>query len=356
MITVFKKWMSRIFSNEEAILLLVLMSLTLALIVFLGHVLAPILVALVAAFLLQGAVSSLGSIGVPERFAVLITFLSAMFLVGLSVLFVMPLLVEQTVNLFTEAPKMVDKLRQLALGLNESYPQFITEQAVQSAADFSRERLTQLGQWLITNSLANLIGAASLLVYVVLVPFLVFFMLKDRALILKWFSGFLPEERPLMQELAAEMNQQVANYVRGKAIEILIVGIVSYVTFLFLDLNYAELLAIIVGLSVLVPFIGAAVITIPVLLVGFFQWGFGAELAYLTITYAIIQALDGNVLVPILFSETVNLHPIAIIVAVVFFGGIWGFWGIFFAIPLATLIKAVIKAWPVYKQEILEHS
>jgi putative permease len=60
----------------------------------------------------------------------------------------------------------------------------------------------------------------------------------------------------------------------------------------------------------------------------------------------VIQALDGNVLVPVLFSEAVNLHPVSIILAVLFFGGIWGFWGIFFAIPLATLLKAMVTAWP----------
>ncbi|HAR07202.1 MAG TPA: AI-2E family transporter, partial [Cobetia sp.] len=57
-------------------------------------------------------------------------------------------------------------------------------------------------------------------------------------------------------------------------------------------------------------------------------------------------ALDGNVLVPLLFSEAVNLHPVAIILAVLFFGGIWGFWGVFFAIPLATLMKSLLYAWP----------
>jgi putative permease len=62
--------------------------------------------------------------------------------------------------------------------------------------------------------------------------------------------------------------------------------------------------------------------------------------------YLVIQVLDGNVLVPLLFSEAVNLHPVAIILAVLFFGGIWGIWGVFFAIPLATLIKAIINAWP----------
>ena len=70
------------------------------------------------------------------------------------------------------------------------------------------------------------------------------------------------------------------------------------------------------------------------------------DFAWLMVTYLVIQALDGNLLVPLLFSEAVNLHPVAIIIAVLVFGGLWGFWGVFFAIPLATLVKAVLNAWP----------
>jgi putative permease len=83
-----------------------------------------------------------------------------------------------------------------------------------------------------------------------------------------------------------------------------------------------------------------------VVAVGFFQWGLASEFYWLCAVYLIIQALDGNLLVPLLFSEAVNLHPVAIILAVLFFGGIWGLWGVFFAIPLATVIKAIINAWP----------
>jgi len=113
-----------------------------------------------------------------------------------------------------------------------------------------------------------------------------------------------------------------------------------------MDLSYAPLLAVIVGLSVLIPYIGAAVVTLPVALVGYFQWGLSSEFAWLLVWYAGIQFLDGNVLVPILFSEALNLHPVAIIGAILVFGGLWGFWGVFFAIPLATLVKALINVWP----------
>jgi len=81
-------------------------------------------------------------------------------------------------------------------------------------------------------------------------------------------------------------------------------------------------------------------------MVAYLQWGWEGDLFFLLGAYAIIQALDGNVLVPLLFSEAVNLHPVSIILAVILFGGIWGFWGVFFSIPLATLVKALYGAWP----------
>ena len=149
-----------------------------------------------------------------------------------------------------------------------------------------------------------------------------------------------------MTRIWHEMDTQIANYVRGKFIEIIIVGIVSFFTFAYFGLPYSALLAVLVGFSVLVPYVGAAVVTLPVAAVAGSHFGMTNEFFYVLIAYGIIQALDGNVLAPVLFSEAVNLHPVSIIVAVLFFGGIWGFWGVFFAIPLATLLKSLVYAWP----------
>lgn len=119
-------------------------------------------------------------------------------------------------------------------------------------------------------------------------------------------------------------------------------------------MRYSLLLAVLVGFSVLIPYIGAMLVTIPVFVVALFQWGIGADFWTLIVAYLVVQGLDGNLLVPLLFSEAVNLHPLVIILAVVIFGGMWGFWGVFFAIPLATLVKAVYHAWPdeqVYEEQ-----
>jgi perM family permease len=106
-----------------------------------------------------------------------------------------------------------------------------------------------------------------------------------------------------------------------------------------------------VGLSVLIPYIGATIVTIPVLVVAYMQYGLTGDFYWVIGLYFVVQILDGNVIVPLIFSEAVNIHPVAIIIAVLVFGGLWGFWGIFFAIPLATVVKAVMEAWRRYQKK-----
>lgn len=268
---------------------------------------------------------------------------------GLLVVFivvVLPLLWHQLITLFNELPGMLAKWQSLLLLLPERYPHLVSDEQVLQAIEVARGEIGKFGQWALTFSLSSLPLLVNIMIYLVLVPILVFFFLKDRAMIGRWVSGYLPRERALITRVVEEMNRQIANYIRGKVIEIVICGGVTYIAFVALGLNYAALLALLVGVSVVVPYVGAVVVTVPVMLIALFQWGWSDQFIYLMAVYGIIQTLDGNVLVPLLFSEAVNLHPVAIICAVLLFGGLWGFWGVFFAIPLATLFKAVLDAWP----------
>jgi putative permease len=131
-----------------------------------------------------------------------------------------------------------------------------------------------------------------------------------------------------------------------------IVASFSYLVFSLCGLPYAVLISILVGLSVIIPFFGAILVTIPVAFLGLYEWGLTSQFYWLMIFYLAVQVLDGNVLVPILFSTRNNLHPVVIIITILFFGGIWGFWGLFFAIPLATFIKAIVNSWPLPKENL----
>ena len=346
MIKVLSRWVERYFGEEEAVLVAVIILSSLAILLTLGTVLAPMIAAIIISFLMQGLVLRLRNWGLSHIFAVSIAFLILISSVVVSLLYILPVLWEQVVNLFNEAPKMLRDGQKLLMLLPEKYPLLMSEDQVRDLMEVLKNDLGQAGQKILSVSLAQLPIIVAILIYLVLVPILVFFFLKDRQDILDWFAGFLPKERPVMRKIWYEMNDQIANYVRGKAIEIFIVAVVSSIVFGMLGTRYALLLGISVGLSVLIPYIGAAVVTLPVALIGFFQWGWSNEFLYLMLAYSVIQALDGNVLVPLLFSEAVKMHPVAIVLAVLVFGGIWGFWGVFFAIPLATLCKAIMNAWP----------
>lgn len=345
MLELFRSWFHRYFSDPQVIILALLLLTGFLLVFILGEMLAPVLAAIVIAYVLESGVFRLEQIKVPRKIAVIIVF--CLFMASVLVLFfvLLPLLSRQVGQLLQDLPSMIARGQKELLRLPEQYPEFVTEAQVNQFIAFIGEELTRLGQRLLSASVASVRGLITVIVYLILVPLLVFFFLKDKVLILNWIKIFLPDNRRLAVEVWAEVNQQVSNYIRGKIWEILIVWSVSYITFRIFGLQFAILLGMFVGLSVLIPYIGATVMTFPVALIAFFQWGIHSQFMYVIIAYIIIQALDGNLLVPLLLSEVVNLHPVAIIVAVLLFGGLWGVWGLFFAIPLATLFHAVTKAW-----------
>jgi putative permease len=339
-------WFKRHFSDPQVVMLAVVLLVGFFVVVYMGDMLAPVLAAVVIAYLLEGLVVFSERRKMLRLPAVLVVYFTFMTFLVVVLFGLLPLLSKQTSQLVQQLPSMIGQGQDLLMQLPERYPEFISQSQVMDVMASIRDQIAALGQKVVSGSLASVVNVISLIVYLILVPMLVFFFLKDKDQILNWFTSYLPHQRELATRVWREVHRQIGNYVRGKFWEILIIWAGSFITFSFMGLQYAMLLAVLVGLSVVVPYIGAAVVTVPVLLVAYFQWGWSSDFFYLLAAYAIIQVLDGNVLVPLLFSEVVNLHPVAIIVAVLVFGGLWGFWGVFFAIPLATLVQAVLQAWP----------
>jgi len=340
-----RQFFRRQFADPQKVILVLVSGTLLVAFLLLGKIFAPILAALILAYLLEGPIRLLERLRCPRGLAVTLVFSG--FLVGSILLVVafIPLLYRQALQLLREIPRMIEQAQAFLITLPERYPAIASEELVNNLVDSLRLETREWSDAAIAISLGVLSNIPGLVVYLVLVPFTVLFLLKDKARLLSWMQQFLPAERGLADQVWAESNHEVAQYIRGKFWEILIVGATSTLVFLLLGLNYAVLLGVATGLSVLIPYIGAAVLTVPVGFVAYFQWGWGSELLTILLAYIGIQVLDGNVLFPMLFSKVVNLHPVAIIAALLFFGSIWGFWGIFFAIPLATVVKAVLNAW-----------
>lgn len=346
MLEMFLQWYRRRFSDPQVVALFISLIIGFCIIFFFHDILAPLLVAIVLAYLLEWPTQQLSKLGLSRLMAASIVLTIFMGISAMVFLIIVPIVWQQGMNLLFDLPSMVNSFNEYAKALPERYPALVDAGIIDMIADNLRGRLSTLGESVVKYSVASLIGIITIAIYLVLVPLMVFFLLKDKTKIIRGLQRILPRDRLLVGQVWQEMNQQITNYIRGKVIEMVIVGICTYIAFVFLGLRYSLFLSVLVGISVLIPYIGAVVVTIPVVLVALFQWGIGPDFWTLLIAYLIVQGLDGNLLVPILFSEAVNLHPLVIILSVVVFGGLWGFWGVFFAIPLATLIKAVMHVWP----------
>lgn len=339
-------WFRRTFSDPQIVTLaLVLLAAFLVLALF-GKMLAPVIASLVVAYLLEGIVSLLSRCRVPRLAAViLVSLLSLGLLLGLFLVLV-PLLLSQVAQLAQQLPSVYIQAQELLMTLPDQYPDLVSRQQVADLSERLRTEVFGYGQTVLVYSVALLPTLVTLSTYLVLVPMLVFFFLKDKDRMLRWFLGFLPADRPLVDRVWREASLKVGGYVRGKFYEIVIVTLVSYVAYVLLGLQFSVLLAVLTGLSVLIPYIGAMLAAIPVAVAAYAQWGFGDEMLWVGIVYTVLQTIDGYLLSPLLLAETADLHPNAIVIAILIFGGIWGFWGVFFAVPLASVVQAVLASWP----------
>ena len=338
--------LKKIFSNEETLVFAILLIIAFFILFFLGNILTPFLVSIIFAYLLVGMQKRLENLGLGTNISFVITY-GFFLLLGIAlILWLAPLVYQQTQSLIQEIPKWVNSSMVFIQNIPQKYPDLVSSDQIIAFLQSLSGQITDISQNFLQASIAGIQNTATVAINLVLFPILVFFFLFDRAEMISGFLKILPKEREMLKSVWIEMDEQLSNYTRGKAIEILIVGCASAIIFMFFGLQYIALLSVLVGISVLIPYIGAIAATIPVAAVGLLQFGLTFDFWLLIGAYVLLQMLDGNLLAPLLFSDAVKLHPVIIMLAVFVFGGLFGFWGIFFAIPIATLIKAIWNSWP----------
>ena len=313
---------------------------------YIGSYLLPFFISIFTAFMLNELVIKLKGRKVPHLTAVLLIFILFLGTAIIALVFLLPFLWSRLSIFINAIPSILEDLQRWLELLPQKYPDYIREEDIPAFIDQLRQQSTEYGQAILSSSLNSLNQIISFVIYCLLVMVMVFFILKDYSQLGNYLARFLPQERKLLNQLARRMKREILRYVVGKGIEMIIVAGASLIVFLILGLDFSFILALTVGVSVIIPYIGAALATIPVAIVAFAQFGTDNMFYYILLSYLILQFLDGNVLVPYLFSEIVNIHPVSTILAILIFGSLWGFWGVFLAIPLATFIKALVRFWP----------
>ena len=339
---VFKK----IFSNEETIVFSIAILLIFLIITYFGSILTPFLINVVVAYLLVGLQKKIQTYNIGQYTSLIITF-SIFIVTGAAlIIWLVPLLYIQLQAFILDVPNLFNNFLDYMSDLPAKFPELVSSDQIAIFFQAVSEEITAIAQNIIKSSISGIQSTITILLYIILFPILVFFFLFDRKNIIDGVLKIIPGKREMFSNVWAEMDIQLSNYVRGKTIEIFIVGAVAAIIFSSLGLKYSALLSVLVGLSVIIPYVGAFLVTIPIVIVGLLQFGLGTQFYLLVSLYLLLQALDGNLLVPLIFSETLKLHPVVIILAVFIFGSMFGFWGVFFSIPIATFIKAVWNAWP----------
>ncbi|MBF0271732.1 MAG: AI-2E family transporter [Magnetococcales bacterium] len=332
------------FHNPQLMgLLLALLGAILTINLF-GSALAPYFTAVIMAYLLEGMVRPLERVRMPRMVAVMVVFSLFILIASAIFLILTPALVRELSRVSTEIPKITETLKALMQQITLSASGWIDSPFAESML----LGLVEKSQGWAADSISMLLkgglpGLVSVLIYLFLVPFLIFFFMKDKTALLTAFSRYLPRERTLLKRVLSEVNVGVGGYIRGKFWEMLLLGSASYLGFVLIGFQYAFLVAVLTGLSVLIPFLGLAAVTLPVILLGILQWGITWEAAHPLIVYGILQLVDGNLIAPMILGETVQVHPTTIMLAVLFFGSLWGVAGVFFAVPLAVLVKSVLE-------------
>ena len=339
-------FLKKIFSNEETIVFSFVILCAFLMMTFFGSVLTPFLISIVVAYLLVGVQKKIESFNISSKWALVITF--AIFIVtgAAMLLWLLPILYTQLQAFVLDIPELFNNFLEFVSTLPAKFHELVTSEQITVFFQAVSSELSSITQNIVKSSIAGIQSTITILLYIILFPILVFFFLFDRKNIMDGLSKLVPGNREMFSNIWTEMDMQLSNYVRGKTTEIFVVGLCAAIIFSLVGLKYSALLSVLVGLSVVIPYVGAFLVTVPVVIVGLLQFGLTSEFYILITLYLLLQILDGNLLVPIIFSDAVKLHPVAIILAVFIFGSMFGFWGVFFAIPMATFIKAVWNAWP----------
>ena len=266
-------FLKKIFSNEETIVFSFAILAFFVVISFFVSVLTPFIISIVVAYLLVGLQKKIQSYNVSQNIALIATFTIFIVTGAALVIWLVPLLYIQLQAFILDVPSLFNNFLDFISDLPAKFPELVSSDQIAIFFQAVSEEITLIAQNIIKSSISGIQSTITILLYIILFPILVYFFLFDRKNIIEGFLKIIPGRREMFTNIWVEMDIQLSNYVRGKTIEIFIVGVVAAIIFSSLGLKYSALLSVLVGLSVIIPYVGAIAVTIPIFFIAYFQWG-----------------------------------------------------------------------------------
>jgi len=310
---------------------------------YLGQVLLPFVLGGAIAYFLDPVADRLERIGLSRTAATALITIMAVVIFVIMALLVVPTLIQQTISLFNTAPQL---FKQLQTFLAEKFPSVMVEGSVLRESIVSLgETIRSRGGELLNTVLSSAASIINIVMLFVIVPVVAVYLLLDWDRMVARIDDLLPRDHaPIVRQLASEIDNTLASFIRGMGTVCLILGTYYAVSLMLVGLQFGLVVGFIAGLITFIPYVGALVGGALAIGLGLFQfWGDWVSLGLVAGIFMLGQVLEGNVLTPNLVGSSVGLHPVWLILALSVFGTLFGFVGMLVAVPLAAALGVLIR-------------
>jgi predicted PurR-regulated permease PerM len=308
---------------------------------FLKAVLGPFFIAMVISYLLNPIVNLLSQRGMSRSMAVLLIYTLFISSIVILIINTVPLLELQLNELAEHLPEWNSRLQAMIREYNDHGKEMLP-MSIQAGVDKALKKLEQGISNHVGNMMSGIGSTLNQLLLVLIIPFLAFYMMKDIKVIERSFMTLFPRSRRReLVRLLREMDHALGNYIRGQLIVCGVVGLLAYIGYLIIGLPYALLLALVVAVFNVIPYLGPIFGAIPAVFVALTQSA--SMIAGVMVVNLVVQMLEGNVISPQIVGRTLHMHPLFIIFALLVGGEIGGIWGLILAVPFFAMAKVVAE-------------
>jgi sporulation integral membrane protein YtvI len=305
-------------------------------------ILSPFLVAFVLAYLLNPVVEGLVHRGIGRKLSIALVVVGILLIIGMTLFFILPKLYTELAKLAVVLPGTMQALEQY---IRDFRSNFLTTGLPNQVVSVIDGHLAQ-GEAYLTNRLEDfldrlpeILTSTSLLI---LSPVIAIYLLADWKRLQAGFLRIVPQRwRVNWQRVIQDISHIVRCFIRGNLIVAVIVGVLCGVGVKLVGMDYALLIGVLCGVFDLIPYFGPLIGAIPSILLGLIESPLMALKVALVIL--VVQQLEGNVISPKLMGDSVGLHPLWIVFALLAGGELAGFWGMLLSVPFAAVLRVILR-------------
>lgn len=310
---------------------------------FIWRLLLPFFIAAFIAYLLFPIIAFLDRQQIHKGLAVLIIYV--LFFGGIGFLFyrVYPLVIHQMKDLIDNFPQFIE-LYEASINNLYNYTAFLPE-TVHDKIDELLLSLENSLDMLLTRLVDGFLHIFDMIIIITVIPVLVFYYIKDYQLMKNFIKRFIPKRlHARVKRMVYAIDEGLGGYIRGQFIVSIFVALVTLIIFKWIDVPYALLLSILLGLTNIIPYFGPIIGAIPAVIIAYAS---SPSLAiYVVITIFAVQVIEGNLLSPYIMGKNIKIHPIAIIFVLLLGGELFGILGMILAVPVLAILKVIFKHLP----------